>query len=72
MEVGDAPQIGHRSCRLDSDPYKAAGSFSADRSRLDRAFHEDLKRVCAAYSGGTKSSRTSTAWTYYQAVRAFR
>jgi hypothetical protein len=51
--------------------YKAAGTFSANKSRLDSAFHEDLKRVCAAYSGGTKTSCTSTAWTYYQAVRAF-
>ncbi|MFJ5730504.1 phospholipase [Streptomyces paradoxus] len=51
--------------------YKAAGTFSANKSRLDSAFYEDLKRVCAAYSGGTKTSCTSTAWTYYQAVRAF-
>ncbi|MET9832109.1 phospholipase [Streptomyces sp. NPDC006385] len=51
--------------------YKALGTFSANKSRLDSAFHEDLKRVCAAYSGATKSACTSTAWTYYQAVRAF-
>ncbi|MFF7721937.1 phospholipase [Streptomyces luteogriseus] len=51
--------------------YKASGSFSVNKSRLDSAFYEDLKRVCAAYSGGTKTSCTSTAWTYYQAVRAF-
>jgi hypothetical protein len=51
--------------------YKAAGAFSANKSRLDNAFYEDLKRVCAGYSGGTKSACNSTAWTYYQAVRAF-
>lgn len=51
--------------------YKAAGTLSANKSRLDSAFYEDLKRVCAAYSGGTKTSCSSTAWTYYQAVRAF-
>ncbi|AVH60583.1 MULTISPECIES: phospholipase [Streptomyces] len=51
--------------------YKAAGSFDANKSRLDSAFYEDLKRVCAVYSGGTKTACNSTAWTYYQAVRAF-
>lgn len=33
--------------------------------------HEDLKRVCAAYGGGTQTSCDGTAWTYCQAVRAF-
>ncbi|MBX9395019.1 phospholipase [Streptomyces sp. TRM72054] len=51
--------------------YKAAGTFSANKSRLDSAFYEDLKRVCNNYSGGTKTACNSTAWTYYQAVRAF-
>lgn len=51
--------------------YKAAGSFSANKSRLDSAFYEDLKRVCANYSGGTKTACDSTAWTYYQAVKVF-
>ncbi|MFJ6388141.1 phospholipase [Streptomyces sp. NPDC091972] len=51
--------------------YKAAGAFSANKSRLDSAFYEDLKRVCAKYGGGTKSACDSTAWTYYQAVKAF-
>ncbi|GAB2847990.1 phospholipase [Streptomyces deserti] len=50
--------------------YKAAGTFSAHKSRLDSAFYEDLKRVCAHYSGGTRTTCDSTAWTYYQAVRA--
>lgn len=51
--------------------YKAAGSFDANKSRLDSALYEDLKRVCANYSGATKTACTSTAWTYYQAVKAF-
>jgi hypothetical protein len=51
--------------------YKAAGTFSANKSRLDSALYEDLKRVCNNYSGATKTSCNSTAWTYYQAVRAF-
>ncbi|CAL9341592.1 phospholipase [Streptomyces sp. Tu 3180] len=51
--------------------YKAMGTFDANKARLDSAFHEDLKRVCARYSGATKSACDSTAWTYYQAVRAF-
>ncbi|MGX1548223.1 phospholipase [Streptomyces adustus] len=50
--------------------YKAAGTFSANKSRLDSALYEDLKRVCAAYSGATKTTCDSTAWTYYQAVKA--
>ncbi|MET8572616.1 phospholipase [Streptomyces sp. NPDC004783] len=51
--------------------YKAAGTFSTNKSRLDSAFYEDLKRVCARYSGATKSACDSTAWTYYQAVKVF-
>ncbi|MFE7275199.1 phospholipase [Streptomyces sp. NPDC057623] len=51
--------------------YKALGTFSANKSRVDSAFYEDLKRVCANYGGATKSACNSTAWTYYQAVKAF-
>lgn len=51
--------------------YKAAGSFDTNKARLDSAFYEDLKRVCAGYGGATKTTCNSTAWTYYQAVRAF-
>ncbi|MDG9693634.1 phospholipase [Streptomyces mutabilis] len=51
--------------------YKDAGTFSANKSRLDSAFHEDLKRVCARYGGATRTACNSTAWTYYQAVKAF-
>lgn len=51
--------------------YKALGTFSANKSRVDSAFYEDLKRVCANYGGATKTACNSTAWTYYQAVKAF-
>ncbi|CAM5484418.1 phospholipase [Streptomyces griseomycini] len=51
--------------------YKAMGTFDANKARLDSAFYEDLKRVCANYGGATKTACNSTAWTYYQAVRAF-
>ncbi|MFJ8009487.1 phospholipase [Streptomyces fagopyri] len=51
--------------------YKAAGTFSANKSRLDSALYEDLKRVCVNYSGATKTACDGTAWTYYQAVKAF-
>ncbi|MFH8288884.1 phospholipase [Streptomyces sp. NPDC018059] len=48
--------------------YKEAGTFSANKARLDSAFYADLKRVCARYSGTTKATCDGTAWTYYQAV----
>ncbi|MFF2774745.1 phospholipase [Streptomyces sp. NPDC058052] len=51
--------------------YKQAGTFSANKARLDDAFYADLKRVCTRYSGLTRTSCDSTAWTYYQAVKAF-
>ncbi|MGW6905395.1 phospholipase [Streptomyces sp. NPDC054940] len=51
--------------------YKALGAFDANKARIDSAFYEDLKRVCAGYSGATKTACNSTAWTYYQAVKAF-
>ncbi|MGX1270627.1 phospholipase [Streptomyces phaeoluteigriseus] len=51
--------------------YKAIGAFDANKSRLDSAFYEDLKRVCNNYGGATRTACDSTAWTYYQAVRAF-
>ncbi len=49
--------------------HRAAGLFPAAKSRLDEAFHADLKRVCAPYSGARRVSCDSTAWMYYQAVR---
>ena len=51
--------------------YKAAKQFDANKARLDSAFYADLQRVCAAYSGAIKASCNGTAWTYYQAVKAF-
>jgi hypothetical protein len=51
--------------------HKALGIFDANKSRLDSAFYEDLKRVCDGYSGATESACDSLAWTYYQAVVAF-
>ncbi|MGW5867128.1 phospholipase [Streptomyces sp. NPDC055239] len=48
--------------------YKEAGTFNANKARVDSAFYEDLKRVCAQYSGATKTTCNGTAWTYYQAV----
>ncbi|MER5737235.1 MULTISPECIES: phospholipase [unclassified Streptomyces] len=50
--------------------YKEAGTFAANKARLDNAFHADLKRVCAAYTGAKKTACDATAWTYYQAVSA--
>lgn len=51
--------------------YKQAGTFSANKARLDSAFYEDLKRVCNAYTGAKKTTCNGTAWTYYQAVKQF-
>ncbi|MBT2491931.1 phospholipase [Streptomyces sp. ISL-96] len=51
--------------------YKAAGTFTANKARLDDAFYADLKRVCANYSGLKKSSCDAAAWTYYRAVDEF-
>ncbi|MEU8353610.1 phospholipase [Streptomyces sp. NPDC048845] len=48
--------------------YKAAGTFEANKARLDSAMYADMKRVCARYTGATKASCDATAWTYYQAV----
>ncbi|MGR3936569.1 phospholipase [Streptomyces sp. BRA346] len=49
--------------------HKALGIFDANKARIDSAFYEDLKRVCAAYTGAKKSACDGTAWTYYQAVK---
>jgi hypothetical protein len=51
--------------------YKAAGQFAANKSRLDSALYEDLKRKCATYNSLVRPACTSLAWTYYQAVRTF-
>jgi Prokaryotic phospholipase A2 len=51
--------------------YKAMGTFSANKSRLDSMLYADLQRVCARYSGATASACNSLAWTYYEAVKNF-
>ncbi|MFD3542060.1 phospholipase [Streptomyces sp. NPDC058662] len=49
--------------------HRAAGSFAARKAQLDEAFHADLRRVCARYTGARKTSCDGTAWIYYRAVR---
>ena len=49
--------------------YKDAGTFDANKPRLDSALYEDLKRVCGRYAGAQKAACTGLAWTYYQAVK---
>ncbi|MFF2405853.1 phospholipase [Streptomyces sp. NPDC058092] len=51
--------------------YKAAGTFTANKTRLDNAFYADLKRVCANYSGLKKTSCNAAAWAYHKAVDDF-
>ena len=49
--------------------YKAAQRFAENKDRLDSAFYEDLKRVCATYPAAVQPACYSLAWTYYEAVR---
>jgi hypothetical protein len=49
--------------------YKAEGDFAANKPRLDSMLYADLERVCATYSGATKTACDSLAWTYYEAVK---
>ncbi|GGO19344.1 hypothetical protein GCM10010116_38920 [Microbispora rosea subsp. aerata] len=51
--------------------YKAVGQFPANKSRIDDAFYFDMRQVCAAYSGASKTTCDGLAWTYYQAVKQF-
>jgi hypothetical protein len=51
--------------------YKAIGTFSANKARLDNMLLADLERVCARYSGFTKAACDSLAHTYYEAVHVF-
>ncbi|MDP9797972.1 hypothetical protein J2S43_006484 [Catenuloplanes nepalensis] len=51
--------------------HKAAGTFPANKSRIDSAFYEDLKRKCATYPSATRPACSSLAWVYYQAVAVF-
>ncbi len=49
--------------------YKDEGDFSANKARLDSMLYADLERVCATYSGASKTACDALAWTYYQAVK---
>jgi hypothetical protein len=51
--------------------YKAVGQFPANKSRIDDAFYNDMKSVCAGYSGARRTECDGLAWTYYQAVKKF-
>jgi hypothetical protein len=51
--------------------YKAAQRFEANKDRLDSAFYEDLKRVCATYPAVTQPACYALALAYYEAVRIF-
>lgn len=51
--------------------YKDLGTFDANKARLDTMFYTDLRQVCTAYSGGTRTTCDNTAWTYYEAVHLF-
>ncbi|WP_433125167.1 phospholipase [Micromonospora sp. CA-240977] len=52
--------------------YRALGTFSANKSRLDSAFYADLQRACDTYPlGATHDACNGLAWIYYQAVRLF-
>lgn len=51
--------------------HKQMGQFPANKSRVDSAFYEDLKRKCATYHWAVRPACYSLAWTYYTAVRAF-
>ncbi|GGN50379.1 hypothetical protein FHR83_009165 [Actinoplanes campanulatus] len=51
--------------------YKAVGAFSANKSRIDSSFYEDLKRKCATYTAVVRPACYSLAWTYYEAVSIF-
>jgi hypothetical protein len=51
--------------------YKAIGTFSANKSRLDDMFYFDLKAKCDTYNVLVRPACDGLAWTYYQAVKAF-
>jgi hypothetical protein len=51
--------------------YDALGQFPANKARLDSAFYEDLKRVCATYSTPLKQTCNGLASVYYNAVKVF-
>lgn len=51
--------------------YKAMSQFPSNKSRIDDAFYQDLRRKCATYNAIVRPACNSLAWTYYQAVKEF-
>jgi hypothetical protein len=51
--------------------YRDLGQFAANKARVDSAFYEDLKRVCATYSTLLRSTCNGLAAVYYNAVKLF-
>jgi len=51
--------------------YRAAGTLTTNRSRLDRMLYADLSRKCATYPAILRPACTTLAWTYYRAARKF-
>lgn len=51
--------------------YKDVSLFEPNKPRLDDAFYQDMRRVCARHNVFVRPACYSLAWTYYQAVRIF-
>nr|MDT0663461.1 phospholipase [Micromonospora sp. DSM 115978] len=51
--------------------YKAAQRFPENKPRIDSAFYEDLKRVCAGYDAVLQPPCYALAWLYYEATVIF-
>jgi len=51
--------------------YKAAQRFPQNKDRIDSAFYEDLKRVCAGYDAVLQPPCYALAFVYYEATRIF-
>jgi hypothetical protein len=47
------------------------GQFPANKSRIDSAFYNDLKRKCNTYNAVVRPACLGLAWTYYEAVSVF-
>jgi hypothetical protein len=50
--------------------YKAVSQFPANKARIDTAFYQDMKAVCAK-QGRRQGECNGWAWAYYQAVKQF-
>ncbi|HEY0000090.1 MAG TPA: phospholipase [Actinoplanes sp.] len=51
--------------------YLVTGRLAANRGRLDRALHADLRRQCQTYRPLVRPVCSALAWTYFQAARKF-